>query len=380
MEKIYLDNNSTTKIDAEVLDSMLPFFVTKYGNPSSNSHIFGWEAKAAIDLAREQVAKLINANSGEIIFTSGATESNNLAIYGYCLRNQLENSNIITSSIEHLAVLDVFKKIDLDKKSKAIFIKPNQNGIINISKLKKAITNRTTLISVMHANNEIGTIQPIKEIGQLCLEKDIIFHVDAAQSLGKIKIDVLEMNIDLLSISSHKIYGPKGIGALYIKDKTKKIELNALIVGGGQEKNYRSGTLATPLIVGFGRACQVCLKNMKDENQRIQKMRNRLAKSILTFYPDTKINGSLERRISGNINFTFPFLHGVSIIPLIPNLAVSNGSACSSSDPSPSHVLSQIGISKKNANSSLRIGIGRFNKEKDIDIAIESIKNALRKK
>ena len=380
MEKIYLDNNSTTKIDAEVLDSMLPFFVTKYGNPSSNSHIFGWEAKAAIDLAREQVAKLINANSGEIIFTSGATESNNLAIYGYCLRNQLENSNIITSSIEHLAVLDVFKKIDLDKKSKAIFIKPNQNGIINISKLKKAITNRTTLISVMHANNEIGTIQPIKEIGQLCLEKDIIFHVDAAQSLGKINIDVLEMNIDLLSISSHKIYGPKGIGALYIKDKTKKIELNALIVGGGQEKNYRSGTLATPLIVGFGRACQVCLKNMKDENQRIQKMRNRLAKSILTFYPDTKINGSLERRISGNINFTFPFLHGVSIIPLIPNLAVSNGSACSSSDPSPSHVLSQIGISKKNANSSLRIGIGRFNKEKDIDIAIESIKNALRKK
>ena len=380
MEKIYLDNNSTTKIDAEVLDSMLPFFVTKYGNPSSNSHIFGWEAKAAIDLAREQVAKLINANSGEIIFTSGATESNNLAIYGYCLKNQLENSNIITSSIEHLAVLDVFKKIDFDKKSKAIFIKPNQNGIINISELKKAITNRTTLISVMHANNEIGTIQPIKEIGKLCLDKNIIFHVDAAQSLGKIKIDVLEMNIDLLSISSHKIYGPKGIGALYIKDKTKKIELNALIVGGGQEKNYRSGTLATPLIVGFGRACQVCLKNMKDENQRIQKMRNRLAKSILTFYPDTKINGSLERRIPGNINFTFPFLHGVSIIPLIPNLAVSNGSACSSSDPSPSHVLSQIGISKKNANSSLRIGIGRFNKEKDIDIAIESIKNALRKK
>ena len=380
MEKIYLDNNSTTKIDAEVLDSMLPFFVTKYGNPSSNSHIFGWEAKAAIDLAREQVAKLINANSDEIIFTSGATESNNLAIYGYCLKNQLENSNIITSSIEHLAVLDVFKKIDFDKKSKAIFIKPNQNGIINISELRKAITNRTTLISVMHANNEIGTIQPIKEIGQLCLEKNIIFHVDAAQSLGKIKIDVLEMNIDLLSISSHKIYGPKGIGALYIKDKTKKIELNALIVGGGQEKNYRSGTLATPLIVGFGRACQICLKNMKDENQRIQKMRNRLAKSILTFYPDTKINGSLERRIPGNINFTFPFLHGVSIIPLIPNLAVSNGSACSSSDPSPSHVLSQIGISKKNANSSLRIGIGRFNKEKDIDIAIESIKNALRKK
>ena len=380
MEKIYLDNNSTTKIDAEVLDSMLPFFVTKYGNPSSNSHIFGWEAKAAIDLAREQVAKLINANSDEIIFTSGATESNNLAIYGYCLKNQLENSNIITSSIEHLAVLDVFKKIDFDKKSKAIFIKPNQNGIINISELKKAITNRTTLISVMHANNEIGTIQPIKEIGKLCLEKNIIFHVDAAQSLGKIKIDVLEMNIDLLSISSHKIYGPKGIGALYIKDKTKKIELNALIVGGGQEKNYRSGTLPTPLIVGFGRACQVCLKNMKDENQRIQKMRNRLAKSILTFYPDTKINGSLERRIPGNINFTFPFLHGVSIIPLIPNLAVSNGSACSSSDPSPSHVLSQIGISKKNANSSLRIGIGRFNKEKDIDIAIESIKNALRKK
>ena len=380
MEKIYLDNNSTTKIDAEVLDSMLPFFVTKYGNPSSNSHIFGWEAKAAIDLAREQVAKLINANSDEIIFTSGATESNNLAIYGYCLKNQLENSNIITSSIEHLAVLDVFKKIDFDKKSKAIFIKPNQNGIINISELKKAITNRTTLISVMHANNEIGTIQPIKEIGKLCLDKNIIFHVDAAQSLGKIKIDVLEMNIDLLSISSHKIYGPKGIGALYIKDKTKKIELNALIVGGGQEKNYRSGTLATPLIVGFGRACQICLKNMKDENQRIQKMRNRLAKSILTFYPDTKINGSLERRIPGNINFTFPFLHGVSIIPLIPNLAVSNGSACSSSDPSPSHVLSQIGISKKNANSSLRIGIGRFNKEKDIDIAIESIKNALRKK
>ncbi len=376
MNKIYLDNNSTTQIDPLVLESMLPYFSEKYGNSSSQSHAFGWEARAAIDIAREQVANILNAEEEEIIFTSGATESNNLALLGYINSLSSNKSEIITSSIEHKAILDVCIKINKNGNN-IFYVKPNEEGIIDFKKVKNQINQNIKIISIMHANNEIGTIQPIKELGKLCKDNNIIFHVDAAQSLGKIKIDVKDMNIDLLSISSHKIYGPKGVGALYIKNK---IKIDPLIVGGGQENNIRSGTLATPLIVGFGKACEISLKKIDSENKKIKKLSNNLIDGILNKYPDSKLNGSKEFRIPGNINFSFPFLNGMSIINSMPQLALSSGSACTSSSPSPSHVLKEIGVSKIDSNTSIRLGIGRFNTDKDIEIALESIINAIRNK
>ena len=379
MKKIYLDNNSTTQIDPQVLEVMLPYFNEKFGNPSSQSHAFGWEARAAIDIAREQIANFINSEIDEIIFTSGATESNNLAINGFLDLIESKKPNIITSSIEHKAVLDVCKKIEKSGKN-IIYIKPNHDGIIDIKKIKDAINEDTELVSIMHANNEIGTIQPIQEIGTLCNKNNIIFHVDAAQSLGKIKVNVKDMKVDMLSISSHKIYGPKGVGALYIKNKKSKIKLNPMIIGGGQENNLRSGTLPTPLIVGFGKACEIASNKINIDNKRIKQLSNKLLKSILSEYPDTKLNGSKKNRIPGNINFSFPFLKGMSIINSMPRIAVSSGSACTSSSPLPSYILNEIGINRMNSNTSIRIGIGRFNTDKDIEIAIESIINAIRKK
>ena len=383
MKKIYLDNNSTTQIDPIVLETMLPFFNVKYGNSSSQSHSFGWESNAAIDIAREQIATLINAKNDEIIFTSGATESNNLAINGFVNyrfnNNQSKKSTIITSTIEHKAVLDVCKKIS-QKKCTTFYIKPNSEGIIEIDKIKNLINKDITLVSIMHANNEIGTIQPIKEIGNLCEKNDIIFHVDAAQSLGKIKIDVKNMKIDMLSISSHKIYGPKGIGALYIKNKKIQTKLEPIIVGGGQENNLRSGTLPTALIVGFGKACELALNKMEADAIRIKQFSKQLINNISSVYPDIKLNGSKKYRIPGNINLSFPFLKGMSIINSMPQIAVSSGSACTSSSPLPSHVLNAIGINKVDSNTSIRIGIGRFNTDKDIQIASDTIINAIRKK
>ena len=379
MKKIYLDNNSTTQIDPQVLEVMLPYFNEKFGNPSSQSHAFGWEARAAIDIAREQIANFINSEIDEIIFTSGATESNNLAINGFLDSIKSKKPNIITSSIEHKAVLDVCKKIEKSGKN-IIYIKPNHDGIIDIKKIKDAINEDTELVSIMHANNEIGTIQPIQEIGTLCNKNNIIFHVDAALSLGKIKVNVKDMKVDMLSISSHKIYGPKGVGALYIKNKKSKIKLNPMIIGGGQENNLRSGTLPTPLIVGFGKACEIASNKINIDNKRIKQLSNKLLKSILLEYPDTKLNGSKKNRIPGNINFSFPFLKGMSIINSMPQIAVSSGSACTSSSPLPSYILNEIGINRMNSNTSIRIGIGRFNTDKDIEIAIESIINAIRKK
>jgi len=376
MKKIYLDNNSTTQVDPKVLEIMIPYFSEKYGNPSSKSHAFGWESRAAIDIAREQIANLINAKVDEIIFTSGATESNNLAINGFLQSKQSESSNIITSSIEHKAILDICKRMEVNGR-KILYIKPDNDGIIDIKKIENNINENTILISIMHANNEIGTIQPIKEIGALCEKNNIIFHVDAAQSLGKIEIDVKKMKIDMLSISSHKIYGPKGVGALYIKNKTK---LDPIIVGGGQENNLRAGTLPTPLIVGFGKACEIAGKRIKEDSKRIKELADILINSILSEYPNTKLNGSKKIRIPGNINFSFPFLNGMSIINSMPQIAVSSGSACTSSSPQPSHVLNEIGIDKKESHTSVRIGIGRFNTNKDIKTASESIINAIRKK
>ena len=376
---IFLDNNSTTQIDPRVLKEMIPYFNEKYGNPSSNSHRFGWEANDAIDISRKKISNLINSRFDEIFFTSGATESNNLAISGYFNKNNFNNCNIITSNIEHRAVLDVFNIIKKEYNNSVKLVSCNERGLIDTESIEKMINSNTILISIMHANNEIGTIQPIKEIGTLCKKNNIIFHVDAAQSLGKIKIDVKEMNIDLLSISSHKIYGPKGVGALYINKKIKN-SLNPILVGGGQESGIRSGTLPTPLIVGFGEAAEISNKEMEKETKNILNMRKNITDGILSSFKDCIINGCLDKRIAGNINFTFPFLNGMSIINSISEIAISNGSACSSSSSKPSHVLTALGRNKKEAISSCRIGIGRFNNINEINIALDSIIKTLKVK
>ena len=372
MNKIFLDNNSTTQLDPIILDKMIPFFIDKYGNPSSKTHSFGWEAEAHIEKSRSKIANIINAEPNEIIFTSGATESNNLAILG--LMNQNKISNMITMSSEHKAILDICEH--LKKKGKdIIYIKPKQDGLINLNDLQNKITQKTKLISIMHANNEIGVIQPIQKIGEICKNKKIFFHVDGAQSLGKVTINVKQMNIDLLSLSSHKIYGPKGIGCLYINKKIQNLE--PLFFGGSQEKKIRPGTLPVPLIVGFGEACQLINEKFDDENSKILTLRNLLIDKLKSKVPDLIINGDIVDRIPGNINCSFPSLKGKSILPKMINIAVSSGSACTSSSPKPSHVLKSIGLNNQLINSSLRLCIGRFNTIDEINVAAKTIIKAV---
>lgn len=374
MNKIFLDNNSTTPVDPDVLDSMIPYFTEKFGNPSSRTHAYGWEAEAAVDIAREEISNLINAHEDEIIFTSGATESNNLIFLNIL---KYSHKNIITATTEHKAILDICDYINKNSKNNIIYIHPEKTGIINLDKLTELINPETYMISIMHVNNEIGVIQPIKEIGKLCKSKKILFHVDAAQSYGKLDIDVKEMNIDFLSISAHKIYGPKGIGALYINRKNK---VSSIMYGGSQEKSLRPGTLAVPLIVGFGKASKIASIVMKKESKTILNLRNILFEQITSNINDLHINGCMQNRISGNLNFSFPQLKGQSIINSIPRIAVSSGSACTSSSPTSSHVLHSIGLSNKLSNSSIRIGIGRFNTEEQILSASNDIITAVRKK
>jgi len=372
MNKIFLDNNSTTPLDPKVLDSMIPFFLEKFGNSSSKTHYYGWEAEAAVEIARQQISELINSNEDEIIFTSGATESNNLSLQNIA---NYKNNHIITMATEHKAILDVCNHLE-KKGIKSSFLSANENGIIDLEKLKDSITSKTGLVSIMHVNNEIGVIQPIKEIGKFCKDHNILFHVDAAQSYGKININVEQMNIDLLSISGHKIYGPKGIGALYIN---KKLKISPILFGGSQEKSIRPGTLPIPLIVGLGRASEISKKLMIDESKRILQLRNLLIDKIKEEIPDVIINGDIEKRIPGNLNISFPSLKGQSIVTSLSKIAVSSGSACTSSIPKPSHVLLNIGLNKKHIQSSIRIGIGRFNTKNEILIAanniIETVKN-----
>jgi len=373
MNKIFLDNNSTTQLDPKVLDSMIPFFLEKFGNSSSRTHYFGWEAEAAVEVARQHISKLINSNEDEIIFTSGATESNNLSLQNIVYSKK---NHIITLSTEHKAILDVCSFLET-KGVKTSYLSPNKNGIIDLDKLKDYIKPETGLISIMHANNEIGVIQPIEEIGKFCKENNILFHVDAAQSYGKINIDVKKMNIDLLSISGHKIYGPKGIGALYIN---KKIKINPILFGGNQEKSIRPGTLPIPLIVGLGKASEISRQTMSNESEYILELRNLLIDKIKEKIPDIIINGDLEKRLSGNLNISFPSLKGQSIVTSLNKIAVSSGSACTSSIPKPSHVLLNIGLNKKNIQSSIRIGIGRFNTKKDILVAADNITEVVKNK
>ena len=373
MNKIYLDNNSTTKLDPQVFDAMIPYFNEKYGNASSKTHYFGWEAEAAIEIARKNISDLINCESSEVVFTSGATESNNISLHNIL---DLNKSHLITMSIEHKAILDVCAHLE-SKNINISYLKPNKNGLINLKKIKESITKETGLVSIMHANNEIGVIQPIKEIGEICRRNNILFHVDAAQSFGKIDINVKKMNIDLLSISGHKIYGPKGIGALFI-NKSKKIK--PLFFGGSQEKNIRPGTLPVPLIVGLGEASKIAREKMVSDFNYILKLKNLLFNEIKKEIPDVIINGDFKKRIPGNLNLSFPCIEGKSIVTSLSKVAASSGSACSSSVTKPSHVLLDIGLNKQLIQSSIRIGIGRFNTEDEILIAAKNIIKTVKNK
>ena len=372
MRKIYLDNQSTTQIDPQVMELMLPWFTQKYGNAASRSHHFGWEAEEAVDIAREQISKLIHATPQEIIFTSGATESNNLALKGITETSSKQEKHIISVCTEHKSILDPLNILSKSN-CKVTYLGINKDGKINLQRLKEAVNSNTIIISIMHANNEIGVIHPIEEIGNFCKDNNILFHTDAAQSLGKILINVEKFNIDILSISSHKIYGPKGVGALYVRNKSPRIQLKPLFDGGGHERGLRSGTLPVPLIVGFGKACEIAELGMEKESNRILKLKNLFIDKIFESIDGVNINGSIEQRLPGNINLSFEEISGNNLLNNLSTIAVSSGSACTSASPEPSYVLKALGLSKEEANASIRFSIGRFNTEKDINIALKTV-------
>ena len=378
MKQIYLDNQATTPLDPEVFSAMSPWFTEKFGNASSRNHTYGWEAEEAVEIARESVAAIIGSLPKEIIFTSGATEANNIALQGVAKNYQNQGRHIITLKTEHKAVMDVCQHLSKDGFD-ITYLPVDKDGILNVNKFEDAIRDDTILASVMHVNNEIGVIQPIKELGAICKNKDVIFHVDAAQSLGKIPINVDDMGIDLLSISAHKFYGPKGIGGLYIRRKNPRVQLQPIMFGGGHERGIRSGTLPVPNIVGMGRACDLAADVMNEENLKITTLRDALLQGIRDENPNALVNGSMEYRVAGNLNMSFPGVNNEAIIAAIPEIAISSGSACTTSTMEPSHVLLALGMSKEEAYSSLRFGIGRFNTEQDIHIAVKSINGCMKK-
>ena len=377
MNKIYLDNQATTPLDPSVLDAIMPYLTSKFGNAASRSHAFGWDAEEAVDIAREQVATLIGATPQEIIFTSGATESINLALKGSA---QIEptKKHIITFKTEHKAVLDICKFLE-NSGFEITYLPVNSDGLIGLKKLKLAIRKDTFLISVLHANNEIGVIQPITEIGEICNTHNLIFHVDAAQSVGKIPIDVEKMNIHLLSISAHKIYGPKGCGALYIRRKNPHIELTPIIHGGGHEKGFRSGTLAVHNIVGLGKACEISQQQMTEESIQIKLLRDKLLDGLKSEIPNLIINGTMDYRLTGNLNVCFPSAKSDSIMMSMRDIALSSGSACTSASIQPSHVLKALGLTKEESHASIRFGIGRFNTEAEINYTIDKVIDTVNK-
>ena len=364
---IYLDNSATTPVDPRVAEKMIPYLVEKFGNPASRSHAFGWEAEAAVEEAREQVAKLVNADSKEIVWTSGATESDNLAIKGAANFYSGKGKHLITLKTEHKAVLDTCRELERHG-FEVTYLDVQENGLIDLEGLKAAIRPDTILISVMFVNNEIGVIQPIAEIGEICREKGIIFHVDAAQATGKVAIDLATLKVDLMSFSAHKMYGPKGIGALYIRRKPR-VRLEAQMQGGGHERGFRSGTLPTHQIVGMGEAFRIAREEMVEENKRIRALRDRLMKG-LTDIEHVFVNGDLQQRVPHNLNISFAYVEGESMLMAIKDLAVSSGSACTSASLEPSYVLRALGRDDELAHSSIRFTIGRFNTEEEVDYAV----------
>ena len=369
---IYMDNHATTPMDPRVLEEMLPYFIEKFGNAASRNHSFGWVGEEATELGRERVAKLVGATAKEIIFTSGATESDNLAIKGAAEMYKEKGYHIITAVTEHKAVLDSCKRLE-KYGYRVTYLPVQKDGLVDLDDLKRAIDDKTILVTIMAANNEIGVVQPVAEIGKLCHERGVIFHTDATQAVGKIPVDVAKQNIDLMSISAHKMYGPKGVGALYVRRKNPRVQISAIIDGGGHERGMRSGTLNVPGIVGLGKACAIASEEMAQESCKLAGMRNRLRDKIMGRLDEVYINGSWEHRLPHNLNISFAYVEGESLLMGINDIAVSSGSACTSATLEPSYVLKALGTGDDLAHSSIRFGIGRFNTEAEVDYVADRV-------
>jgi cysteine desulfurase len=373
---VYMDNNSTTRTDPRVLEAMMPYFTEKFGNSASRNHAYGWETEEGVDLAREQVASIINASSKEIIFTSGATESNNLAIKGVAAMYKKKGNHIISAVTEHKAVIDTCMRLERDGCT-VTFLPVDKYGIVSPQQVADAITDKTIIVSIMAANNEIGTVHPMKEIGAICKAKGVLFHTDATQAVGKIPMDVEDMGIDLLSMTAHKMYGPKGVGALYVRRKDPRVRLDAMLDGGGHERGMRSGTLNVTGIVGMGMAAEICRKELHSESERLLKLRNRLHEGINSKLEDAYLNGHPIHRLPGNLNISFAFVEGEGLMMGIKDVAVSSGSACTSASLEPSYVLKALGLGDELAHSSIRFGLGRFNTEDEVDFVINDVVRAV---
>ncbi len=375
---IYFDNQATTRTDPRVVEAMLPYFSDVFGNAASRNHAFGWEAEEAVEKARAQVAKLIGATAKEIIFTSGATESNNLAIKGIAEMYRERGNHIITQVTEHKAVLDTCKRLEKSG-YRVTYLPVKADGLIDIEDLKRAMTDQTILVSIMIANNEIGVIQPVEEIGKLCHERGILFHTDGVQAVGKIPVDVNAMQIDALSLSGHKIYGPKGVGALYVRRRNPRVQISEQINGGGHERGMRSGTLNVTGIVGLGKACELCQDEMESESRRLSAMRDKLKAKFEANLDYIHVNGSMEHRLPNNLNMSFVYVEGESLLMGINDVAVSSGSACTSATLEPSYVLKALGLGDDVAHSSIRFGLGRFNSEAEVDYVADKIIDVVKK-
>lgn len=375
---VYIDYHATTPVDPRAVDAMLPFFTEKFGNSASRQHHFGWVAEEAVDSSRSSIARILNAEPREIIFTSGATESNNLAIKGVAEAYAQKGKHIVTCQTEHKSVLDVCK--NLAKRGYEItFLPVDQFGIIDLEQFSNAIKESTILVSIMIANNEIGTIQNVKEVGRICKERDVIFHTDATQAVGKISIDVQAMNIDLLSLSGHKFYGPKGIGALYIRSKNPRVKLVQQIDGGGHERGLRSGTLNVPSIVGLAKALELCIESMEEETVRIRKLRDKLQERLINELENVYVNGHPTQRLPNNLNMSFLYAEDNALMMSMKDIAVSSGSACSSAEPMPSHVLKALRIGKERESSAIRFGLGRWTTEEEVDYVVGRVVETVNK-
>lgn len=363
---IYMDNHSTTPVDPRVVEAMLPYFTERFGNAASRNHAFGWEAEEAVEKARQQIAALVHCDPKEVVFTSGATESDNLALKGVAELYKEKGNHIITSMTEHRAVLDSAKR--LEKMGFSVTYLPvDKNGLVNPEDVKNAITDKTILVSIMLANNEIGVIHPVAEIGKIAKSRGVLFHCDATQGVGKIPVDVEAMGIDLMSFTAHKIYGPKGIGALYVRKRNPRVRLAPLIDGGGHERGMRSGTLPVPLIAGFGKACEIAQQEMAAESTRLAYLRDKLHDTILKNLDEVFLNGHPTQRLPNNLNLSFAYVEGESLLMGLKEIALASGSACTSATLEPSYVLRALGVGSDLAHSSIRFGLGRFNTEEEVD-------------
>jgi cysteine desulfurase len=375
---IYMDNHATTPVDPRVLDAMIPYFTEKFGNAASRNHSFGWEAEKAVEDARRQISMLIHADPKEIIFTSGATESDNLALKGVMEMYREKGNHIVTSVTEHRAILDTAKRLE-KQGMQVTYLPVDKDGFVNPDEVSKAITDKTILLSIMMANNEIGTVNPTAEIGRIAKSRGVLFHCDATQGVGKIPVDVEAMGIDLMSFSAHKIYGPKGVGALYVRRKNPRVRLAPIMDGGGHERGMRSGTLPVPLIVGFGKACEICMQVMPEESKRLTELRERLKEGILKSLDEVYLNGHPTKRLPNNLNLSFAYVEGESVLMGLKEIAVSSGSACTSATLEPSYVIRALGVGSDLAHSSIRFGLGRFNTPEEVDYVIKRVVETIQK-